>query len=112
MRLFVTTLRVLLGLTMLVVGVLKFAYPEFNSGWLWQLIGAAEVLGGAAVLSGKYAPLGLAILAPVVAGILAFSIATGGEELSAGVLLAAIHLWLAWRSRAAFEPFLRPVHSP
>ncbi len=105
---------------MVVVGVLKFADPDFkvaddatlrafvDSGWLWQLIGAAETLGGAALLSGLYAPLGLAVLAPVVAGITAFAIKVGGEETSVGFVVLGAFLYLVWHRRTSFEPLLRP----
>jgi uncharacterized membrane protein YphA (DoxX/SURF4 family) len=114
-----TTVRILIGLTMAVVGVLKFVKPDFkvaedatlqafiDSGWLWQLIGAAELVSGLALVSGWYVPLGLAVLAPVTAGIFAFAIKTGGDETSVGILLAAAHLYLAWQYRASFQRLLQ-----
>jgi putative oxidoreductase len=112
-------LRLLLGITMVVVGALKFVRPEFKvasdptleafigSGWLWQLIGAAELAGGLALASGLYVPLGLAVLAPVTAGILAFSIRHGGEELWVGLGISAVHLYLAWRYVDSYRPLLQ-----
>jgi len=41
--------------------------------YVW-LVSAAQVSGGALVLAGRYIPLGLAILAPVIVNILAFHI--------------------------------------
>jgi putative oxidoreductase len=114
-----TVLRWLLGLTMAVVGALKFVRPEFKvaddatlkafiaSGWLWQLIGASELLGGAALVSGLYVPLGLVVLAPVTVGIVAFSIRFGGEEVSVGFIVAAIHLFLAWQHRDSYRPLFQ-----
>jgi uncharacterized membrane protein YphA (DoxX/SURF4 family) len=111
--------RLLLGAVMLTVGALKFARPEFkvadnatlrafvDSGWLWQLIAAAEVVGGAALVTGLYVPLGLAVLAPVVAGITAFALKTGGEEVSVGFIVLALHLGLAWAYRCSFAPLLQ-----
>ncbi len=43
-----------------------------DSGWLWQLIGGAELIGGLMLASGQFVPLGLAILTPIVVGIFAF----------------------------------------
>jgi uncharacterized membrane protein YphA (DoxX/SURF4 family) len=112
-------LRLLLGVTMVVVGLLKFIRPEFkvkddptlkafiDSGWLWQLIGLTEVVGGAALASGIFLPLGLAVLAPVTAGILAFALKTGGDEVSVGILIAAIHLYLFWQNRDSFRFLLQ-----
>jgi putative oxidoreductase len=119
-----TALRVLLGATMLVSGALKFIQPEIkggsdptlrafiDSGWLWQLIGAAEALGGLALVVGLYVPLGLAVLAPVVVGIFAFSVKTGGDEMSVGVLVAAIHFSLIWRFRDSFRALAQRRSAP
>jgi putative oxidoreductase len=107
--------RTVIGLTMLGTGVLKFVKPDFkvaddatlqsfiDSGWLWPLIGGVETIGGASLTSGQYVPLGLAVLTPVVVGILAFALKTGGEEASIGVLLAAAHGFLLWHNRSFYS---------
>jgi hypothetical protein len=117
-------LRILVGTIMLVTGALKFIKPDFktvedvalqafiDTGWLWQLIGAAEVVGGALLLWRRTAPLGLAVLAPVVAGILAFAIKVGGEETSVGLLLAAFHIYLAWQMRNSFRSLVAASAEP
>jgi uncharacterized membrane protein YphA (DoxX/SURF4 family) len=114
-QLLVTIVRTLVGVMMVVIGVMKFVKPSFkasddgtlqsfiDTGWLWQLIGAAEAIGGLALVSGWFVPLGLAVLTPVVAGILAFALKYGGEETSVGILLAAVHLWLCWKYRDSFR---------
>jgi uncharacterized membrane protein YphA (DoxX/SURF4 family) len=113
-------LRILVGAIMLVTGTLKFVKPDFktvedatlqafiDTGWLWQLIGAAEVVGGAMLFSKRFAPLGLAVLAPVVAGILAFALKVGGEETSVGLLLAVFHVYLAWQMSDSFRSLIQP----
>jgi hypothetical protein len=78
-----------------------------SGGWLWQLISAAELIDGLALLSVGYAPLGLAVLAPVTAGIFAVAVKTGGEETSVGILLAAAHLYLTWQYRSSLQPLLQ-----
>jgi putative oxidoreductase len=115
-----TGLRLLLGATMAVVGALKFIRPEFKvaddptlrafiaSGWLWPLIGGTELLAGVGLLSGFYVPLALLVLAPVTAGILAFSLTHGGEELWVGIIIAAIHISLAWQFLDCYRPLLQP----
>ena len=101
---------------MAVFGFLKFVKPDLkvqddqtlqamiDTGWLWQLIGAAELFGGLAVASGVLVPLGLAVLAPVVVGIFAFAVKTGGEEASVGFVVLALHLLLCWHWRASLRP--------
>lgn len=119
-----TVVQIVVGMVMAVFGVLKFIKPELkvkddatlrsfiNSGRLWQLIGAAEAIGGLAMASCRFVPLGLTILAPVVAGIVAFSVKTGGEELSVGVLLAVAHLWLSWQWRSSFAALFQSRRWP
>jgi uncharacterized membrane protein YphA (DoxX/SURF4 family) len=113
-----------IGLLMVVVGVLKFVKPDFkvaenvtlqafiDSGWLWPLIGAAEILGGLGLLVKRFTALGIAILAPVVAGILAFAIKFGGEETSVGFLLAAALIYLAWCYRDSYRSLIHSEITP
>jgi putative oxidoreductase len=106
--------RYLIGAMMVAAGVLKFVKPDFkvadnatlqgfiDSGWLWPLIGVAETVGGIGLLLKRFVPLGLVILAPVVVGIMAFSLKLGGEESSFSVLVLAGCIYLAWQYRARF----------
>jgi putative oxidoreductase len=112
-------LRVIIGIMMAVVGLLKFVKPDFkvaadatlqafiDSGWLWPLIGAAELVGGVSLASGQYVPLGLAILTPIVVGILLFAIKVGGEETSVGFILAITHGLMLWHWRASYRPLFK-----
>jgi len=49
----------------------QFVGPLIQSHYVW-VVAAAQVIGGALVLIGRYVQLGLAILAPVIVNILAF----------------------------------------
>jgi uncharacterized membrane protein YphA (DoxX/SURF4 family) len=79
--------RIIMGLIFVVFGLngfLNFIKGPLPTGLAGQFIGAliqshyvwlvagAQVIGGALVLIGRYIPLGLAILAPVIVNILAF----------------------------------------
>ena len=120
----VVGVQVLFGLTMAVFGLLKFIKPDIkvqddvtlqsfiDTGWLWQLVGAAELVGGLAVASGLLVPLGLIVLTPVVLGIAAFAFKTGGDEASVGFVVLALHLFLCWRWRSAFRPLFRVGRVP
>ena len=51
----------------------QFVGALIQSHYVW-LVAGAQVIGGALVLAGRYIPLGLAILAPVIVNIDAFHI--------------------------------------
>ena len=51
----------------------QFVGALMQSHYVW-VVAAAQVIGGALVLIGRYVPLGLAILAPVIVNILAFHV--------------------------------------
>ena len=81
--------RIIMGLIFIVFGLngfLNFIKGPLPPGVAGQFIGAltqshydwlvsgAQIIGGALVLAGRYIPLGLAILAPVIVNIDAFHI--------------------------------------
>lgn len=83
--------------------------PMMQSGYLMQLVFATEVIAGLLFLSGRFVPLALAIIAPVVVNIIGFHafLAPAGIGLPFLVLIA--ELGLAWNHRAAFAPMLRAL---
>jgi uncharacterized membrane protein YphA (DoxX/SURF4 family) len=84
-----------------------FAGALFGSGYLFPLLKAIEVAAGIALLSGRFVPLALAVLAPIIVNILGFHLflAPGGLAIPLAVLVA--ELYLARTYRAAFAPMLR-----
>jgi len=62
-----------------------------------------EIAGGALVLSGRMAPLGLVILTPVAVNIALFDLLLVGKP-AFGVLLAALCAFLVWAYRGHFAP--------
>jgi uncharacterized membrane protein YphA (DoxX/SURF4 family) len=77
-----------------------------HSGYLMQLVFATELLAGMLFLTGRFVPLALAVIAPVIVNIVAFHLflAPAGRGLAFAVL--ASELALAWSHRAAFAPML------
>jgi uncharacterized membrane protein YphA (DoxX/SURF4 family) len=104
--------RVLVGLPFLVLGLdhfLKFLTmptPNFPpdamtfvgvlaaSGYL-NVVKALELVGGALVLSGRLAPLGLVLLTPVAVNIALFDILLIGQP-GLGVVLTVLCFFLVW----------------
>jgi hypothetical protein len=73
------------------------------SGVVDPLIAATCLLGGALLLRRRTAPLGIAILAPLVCGIFLFHVFLTGSW-AWGTLHLALLVLLAWLHRSAFRP--------
>jgi uncharacterized membrane protein YphA (DoxX/SURF4 family) len=85
----------------------QFFGALFATGYMIPLIATTEIVAGLMLLSGRFVPLGLTLLAPVIVNILGFHLFLlhGGFGLPVAVL--ALELYLAWSYRDAFAPMLR-----
>jgi hypothetical protein len=72
------------------------------------VVGALQVIGGALLLIGRFVPLGLILLGPVIVNILLFHALLMPEGIGPGLVVAALFLFLLWRYREPFIPLLRP----
>lgn len=79
----------------------------FHGGYLFPLLKGTEVAMGLLLLSGRFVPLALTVLAPIVVNIVAFHAFFDPHGLPVGLVLVAAELYLAWVNRAAFAPMLR-----
>ena len=75
------------------------------SRYLFPLIFGTQVVGGVLLLVGRFVPLGLALLAPVVVNIFLFHLALTPPAPVAFLVLFA-EIFLAWSYRDAFRPML------
>jgi uncharacterized membrane protein YphA (DoxX/SURF4 family) len=126
---YVTTIvRLLLGLMFLglgVMGLLNYMTPPKNTpeyiltilkaltdaGYL-KVVAGTEVLAGALLLLNLFVPLALALLAPIVVGILTYHVFVQPTTIVPGVVVAVMELYLAFAYRGAFKPMLRPRVTP
>jgi uncharacterized membrane protein YphA (DoxX/SURF4 family) len=115
--------RLLLGLIFTVFGLNGFLHfiPNIQmpapavaffvglakTGYMLPLLFAIQVVGGVLLLIGRFVPLALALLAPVVVNIVLFHafLAPGGLPLA--IIVVLLELYLAWKHRDAFAPMLR-----
>jgi uncharacterized membrane protein YphA (DoxX/SURF4 family) len=125
-RFFPHIARVLMGLAFLAFGLMSFMVkppdnlPEniktVNAGL--ALAGYAQIASGTMVLVGllllanRFVPLALALIAPILVGILSFHIMTSPGMIVPGAILSAIELYLAWAYRRAFSPMLAAKVTP
>jgi len=88
---------------------LAFAGALFQTGYMFPLIKGTEVLASLMLLSGRYVPLALTLLAPIVVNIVAFHVflAPGAGPLMIAFTVLALGIYLAWSERAIFRPFFQ-----
>ncbi|MDQ6656226.1 MAG: hypothetical protein M3Y80_10485 [Verrucomicrobiota bacterium] len=65
-----------------------------------------EIIGGLLLLVGRYVPLGLALLGPVVVNILLYHVFMDRAGSAPGIIVALLSLFLLVRYRSAFRPLL------
>jgi len=84
-----------------------FAGALATSGYLFPLLKATEVIAGSMLLSNRFVPLALTLLAPVLVNIVAFHVFLMPAGSAIPLVLLAAELYLAYIYRAAFAPMLR-----
>ena len=120
--------RVLLGLVFTVFGLNGFlhfyqaplsgsAAAFFGglaaSGYVVPLLFATQTLAGVTLLSGRFVPLALTVLAPIIVNILGFHLfLEPASTLGVPILVAGLELYLAWSYREAFRPLLSARYEP
>ena len=128
MRLVVTVARVLFGLLFLVFGLNFFFHflpmpplsgpaaafmgALFATGYMFPLIKVTEIVAGVLLISGRFVPLGLLLLAPILVNIAAFHIFLTPGEVGMSAVLVAIEAFLAWSYRDSFRGVLNPSAAP
>jgi uncharacterized membrane protein YphA (DoxX/SURF4 family) len=123
MKIFEIITRVLLGLVFVVFGsnaFLHFIHPPPMSGpsgdfinamvdtGYVKVVGFCQVAGGLTLLVGRFIPLGLTLLGPVIVNILCYHIFLSHEGWQVASVVAALALFLLWRHRANFAGLLKP----
>jgi uncharacterized membrane protein YphA (DoxX/SURF4 family) len=115
--------RVLLGLIFVVFGSNAFLHflpmppmsgpagefigAMYATGYL-QVVAALQVIGGALLLVGRYVPLGLTLLGPIIVNIDLYHLFMDHPGLPLAILVSALSLFLLWRNSGAFAGLLRP----
>ena len=79
------------------------------SGYFFPLLFLTYLFAGAALLIGRFVPLALTILAPIIVNIAVMHLflPSSGAEICLATLVTVLEVVLAWHYRAAFRPLLR-----
>ena len=116
--------RILLGLVFVVFGSNIFLHfipmppqnpslaTDFSKALMeshyMYVVGFCQVAGGLILLTGRFIPLGLTLLGPVIVNILCFHIFMNHQGWQVASVVAALALFLLWRHRANFAGLLKP----
>lgn len=127
-RIVTAIVRVLLGLMFLVFGLNGFLNfmpvpkdlpPDvitvstgLMKGGYMAVVSATEIVVALLLLTNRFVPLALALLAPIVVGIITFHLAIAPATIVPGIVVLIMESYLAWAYRGAFRPMLRAKVSP
>lgn len=116
--------RILLGLVFVVFGSNIFLHfipmppqtpslaTDFSKALMeshyMYVVGFCQVAGGLILLIGRYIPLGLTLLGPVIVNILCFHIFMNHQGWQVASVVAVLALFLLWRHRSNFAGLLKP----
>jgi uncharacterized membrane protein YphA (DoxX/SURF4 family) len=120
--------RVLLGLIFFVFGLNFFLHfiPQppptgpagafgaamFATGYLFVVLKVVETVSGALLIAGRFVPLVLAVLAPIVINILLFHGFLAPAGIPLAIVVLALELFLAWSYRSVYRPMLAARAAP
>jgi hypothetical protein len=76
------------------------------TGYMLPLVMGTQLLVGLLLLSNRWVPLALAIIAPIIVNIFAFHLALAPSGLPLAFTVLGLELGLAWSYREAFRPML------
>ena len=82
------------------------------TGYFFPLLKGTETLVGVALLAGRFVPLALTVLAPIMVNIVGFHLFVEPQGSGMAIGLALIQLFLAWAYRDAFVGVLSPKARP
>jgi uncharacterized membrane protein YphA (DoxX/SURF4 family) len=127
-RVVTAIVRILLGLMFLVFGLNGFLnfmpVPEdlpqdvitvstgLMEGGYMAVVSATEIIVALLLLTNRFVPLALALLAPIVVGIITFHVAIAPATIGPGIVVLVMELYLAWAYRGAFRPMLAARATP
>ena len=84
-----------------------FMGAMFRSGYFYP-IAALQVLGGLCLLSGRFVPLGLMLLGPIVVNIMFYHLFLDRSGMPIALVVAILSLFLLWIYRYKFPAIFQP----
>src|SRR2546428_5395745 len=75
-------------------GAAAFAGALMATGYMMQLVAGTQLLTGVLLLINRFVPLALALLAPILVGIITFHIFLAPASIAPGVVVTLLELYL------------------
>jgi uncharacterized membrane protein YphA (DoxX/SURF4 family) len=127
-RVVTAVVRILLGLMFLFFGLNGFLnfmpapkeMPQdvmtvlggLMKGGYMTVVAGTEVIVAVLLLLNRFVPLALALLAPIIVGIITFHIDLAPATIGPVIVVLVMELYLAWAYRSAFKPMLAARTTP
>jgi len=89
----------------------EFMTALFMSHYVY-VVGALQVVGGLILLSGRWMPLGLTLLGPVIVNIVCFHVLMAPAGLPMAIVVSLLALFLLWRYREHFAGLVKNAPTP
>lgn len=93
-------------------GAAAFGAALLKTRYMFPLIKGTEVVAGTLLLSNRFVPLALAIIAPVIVNIVAFHFFLAPSGLGLAAVLFVLESFLAWTYRGAFRAVIASRAAP
>lgn len=120
--------RVLMGFPFLAFGVMglfhlakppdnlpddiKMVFGALTKAGYMEVVSATQTIVGLFLLGNRFVPLALALIAPILAGIITFHLTMQPSGIGPGAFLSLLEFYLVWSYRKAFYPMLRAKVQP
>ena len=78
-----------------------------GSGYFFPVLKGTELLAGLVLLSGRFVPLALTVLAPILINIVLFHAVLAPAGVAIPLVLMAAEIYLAWTNRESFAPLFQ-----
>jgi hypothetical protein len=76
------------------------------------VVGALQVVGGLLLLTGRWVPLGLTLVGPVIVNIVCFHVLMAPAGLPMAIVVSALAVFLLWRHRGNFVGLVKAPVDP
>lgn len=93
-------------------GAVAFAGALMKTGYMFPLVFGTQTLVGALLLINRFVPLALALIAPIIVGIVAFHVFLAPSGMAMAIVILVLELYLAWAYRGTFRPMLAMRATP